>query len=75
MTSACNEAAQTGTFRLSRRLAVQITAGPGGFVCEWDPAMPERLTAKELRRYRGARLIMVRRLTEATGRRVLVVEL
>jgi len=69
-----SEAAARKTFRLSGRVAVEITAGPGGIVCEWDPAMPERLTAKEMRAYRLARHEMLTRLAERLGGAVLVVE-
>jgi hypothetical protein len=70
-----SEAAQRQTFRLSKRLSVEMTAGLAGFSCEWAPAKPARLTAKELRRYRAARAVMAARLAEATGKRVLVIEL
>jgi hypothetical protein len=68
------EAAESRTFRLSRRVSVEMTVGPGGFVVEWTPAMPARLTSKELRRYRAARHEMVSRLAERLGGTVLVVD-
>ena len=55
MTVKGSEAAESRTFRLSRRVSVTLTVGLGGLVVEWEPDMPERLTAKELRRYRVAR--------------------
>jgi len=73
MESMRSEAAETKTFRLSKRLSVEITAGPGGFVCEWS-ATPKKLTARELRRYRDARNEMLTRLAERIGGRVLVIE-
>ena len=39
----------------SARLRLDITAGPGGFVCEWTPDIPRTLTGAQLRRYRAAR--------------------
>jgi hypothetical protein len=69
------EAAESKTFRLSRRLSVEITAGAGGLVAEWQPDMPDRLTAKELRRYRAARHEMAARLAERLGRAVVLLEL
>ena len=62
------------TFRLSKRLSVEITVGAGGLTCEWDPDMPAKLTAKELDRYRKARNEMLRRLAELVGGSVVVVE-
>ncbi|RRQ22912.1 hypothetical protein D6C00_13900 [Thiohalobacter thiocyanaticus] len=70
-----SEAAETRTYRLSHRLTVEITAGPGGMVCEWDPARPERLTGKELKAYRRARQEVLQRLAERTGSNVLVLEM
>jgi hypothetical protein len=70
-----SEKAETGTFTLSRRLKVEITVGAGGMVCEWDPAQPEKLTAKELRRYRAARQEMLQRLAKSAGGAVVCVEL
>jgi hypothetical protein len=69
-----SEAAETKTFRLSKRLAVTITVGVSGLVCEWDPGLPAKLTAKELRRYRAARHKMVSSLAERTGGMVVVVD-
>ncbi|MDP3949601.1 hypothetical protein [Microbacterium sp.] len=68
------EAAESKTFRLSRRLCVEITVGAGGMAVEWNPELPERLTPKELRRYRAARHEMLSRLAERVGGTVLVVE-
>lgn len=70
-----SEKAEAKTFRLSKRLSVEITAGAGGIVCEWHPELPERLTAKELRRYRQARHEMLTRLAERVGGAVVCVEL
>lgn len=69
-----SEQAERETFRLSRRLSVEITVGVGGIVCEWDPDMPEELTAKELRRYRAARHEMLQQLAKATGGAVICME-
>lgn len=69
-----SESAESKTFKLSRRLSVEITVGAGGMVVEWEPEMPEQLTAKELRRYRAARAEMVGRLSARMGGAVVVVE-
>ena len=68
------EAAETKTFRLSKWLSVEITVGVGGMTCEWLPDMPDKLTAKELKRYRVARAEMLKRLAERIGGAVVVVE-
>lgn len=68
------QAGESKTFRLSRRLSVEITVGAGGMTCEWDPELPKRLTGGELRRYRAARAEMVSRLAERLGGAVIVVE-
>jgi hypothetical protein len=73
MESDMSEAAETKTFRLSKRLSVEITAGPGGFVCEWSAT--KKLTNRELRRYRAAREEMLQRLSEKIGGKVLVLEM
>lgn len=70
-----SEAAETKTFRLSKRLSVEITVGAGGMTCEWDPDMPDKLTDKELRRYRAARAEMLQRLAAMAGVAVALVEL
>lgn len=69
-----SESADRKCFRLSRRLSVEITAGPSGIVVEWCPDVPERLTAKELRRYRQARHEMLTRLADQLGTTVVVVD-
>lgn len=68
------DAAERKTFRLSRRVSVELTAGLGGLTAEWIPAMPDELTAKELRRYKQARHELLSRLAERAGGTVLVVE-
>lgn len=70
-----SEWAETRTFQLSRRLSVEMTVGPGGFVCEWSPDMPERLTPKEWKRYRAARHSMLTALAERLGGPVVCLEL
>ena len=70
-----SEAGESKSFELSRRLAVEIAVGPSGMTVEWNPGMPERLTPKELRRYRQARHEMLERLADRLGGTVAVVEL
>lgn len=70
-----SEAATTKTFRLSKRLTVEITVGPAGMVCEWAPTMPKTLTAAELKAYRLARHEMLEHLAGRLGGGVVCVEL
>lgn len=69
------EAAESKTFRLSRRLVVQFTVGPAGMVVEWQPDLPDHLTAAELRAYRTARAQMLAKLAEMIGGTVACVEI
>ncbi|MCA1788491.1 MAG: hypothetical protein LC667_01180 [Thioalkalivibrio sp.] len=69
------ESAETKTFQLSKRLAVEITVGLGGVCCEWTPSQPRRMTKREVARYREGRDQLLARLAEKTGKRVVVVEL
>ena len=69
-----SEQAVTKTFRLSKRYAVEMTVGVGGFACEWEPEMPRSLTRKEERRYLKARTEMLQRLAEMIGGRDAVVD-
>ena len=62
-----SEKAETKTFRLSKRVSVEITVGAGGWCCLWDPAFPEQLTKKEVGRYVRARREMFQRLADMTG--------
>jgi hypothetical protein len=68
------EWAETLTARLSGRVSVEMTAGPGGFVCEWVPGVPRKLSAKEWKRYRQARHELLLRVAERMGGTVLLVE-
>jgi hypothetical protein len=68
-----SEAAESKTFRLSKDLSVEITVGLGGIVCEWTPATPRKLSARELNRYRAARDEMLTRLAQIVGGRVLCI--
>jgi hypothetical protein len=63
-----SESGETRTYRLSRRLRVDITVGPGSWCCLWDPAVPERFTKKEITRYLRARREMLQRLADMTGK-------
>ena len=67
--------ASTKTVRLSRRLSVTITVSRLGMVCEWSPGMPNKLTPKELARYRVARDAVVSEAAERLGGSALIVEL
>lgn len=71
-----SESAERKTFRLSRRLSVEITVGTGGMAVEWEPALPDAgLTAREMRRYRQARQEMLQRLAKSAGGAVVCVEI
>lgn len=65
-----SEMAHAKTFQLSKSLSVEITAGAGGVICEWLPAVPKRMTPTELINYRKALAEMVKRIDG----RVLVIE-
>jgi hypothetical protein len=69
------ETAETKTYRLSKRLSVDITVDPGGWYCIWDPAMPKQLTKKEKSRYRRARQEMFQRLADMTGETFVLADL
>jgi hypothetical protein len=51
-----------------------MTAGPGGFVCQWSPDVPQRLTHSEQRRYRRARNDLLAEVAQRMGGGVLVIE-
>lgn len=59
----------TGRVRLSPSLAVEMTFGASGIVCEWDPDL-RPLTADEEHRYRAARNVMVSEFARLTGKRI-----
>jgi hypothetical protein len=76
------EWALTKNVRLSDRLALTMTIGPLGFVCEWEPDRPDLLGIKDLTetewaRYRAARSEMLCALADRQGfkGRILVIEL
>jgi hypothetical protein len=69
-----SEKAERKTYRLSKRLSVDITVGPGDWCCQWDPAVPERFTKKEKGRYLRARQEMFQRLADMTGETFLLAD-
>ena len=69
-----SERAETKTYRLSKRLSVEITVGPDGWCCVWEPALPERFTKKETSRYLRARREMLQRLADMTGETFLLAD-
>lgn len=75
MTSVHSEEAETKTFRLSDNLSVEITVGAGGFVCEWIPEIPSKLTKEELQNYKNGRNELLARLSAKIGGTVVVVDL
>ena len=68
------EFAESKTFRLSKRLTVEVTVGACGLLCEWTPSLPKRLTGGEMAAYRSARDQMLGRLAVRLGRSYMVVE-
>ncbi len=68
------ESANTKTFRLSRRLSVEISVSRIGITAEWIPATPVKLTDGELSRYRTARTEMLKKLSEKLGGNIVVIE-
>jgi hypothetical protein len=69
-----SEWAERRLVRLSRRLSVEMTCGPGGFTCEWDPEPPARLTKAEWRNYRKGRHALLAAVSARLGGRILVLE-
>jgi hypothetical protein len=65
---------ESRTVVLSPRLTVELTIGPGGLTAEWSPRLPDRLTAEELRRYRGARDELVKAFAARTGITIVIAE-
>jgi hypothetical protein len=63
------------TVQITKTLRVHMTAGPGGFTSEWEPAMPRTLTQAQLNRYRRARDELLSEVGAKMGGGVLVVEL
>ena len=51
-----------------------MTAGPGGFTCEWSPTIPRELKKKERNRYRAGRDSLLAEVAQRMGGGVLVVE-
>jgi hypothetical protein len=62
--------------RLSRRLSIEIKLSPPGRIdVYWLPAMPTRLSRKEMRAYRAARDKAVAQLAQQFGGSVVMIEL
>jgi hypothetical protein len=62
------------TAKITGSLRVHMTAGPGGFTCEWDPAAPRSLTPAQLGRYRNARNQLLNEVGERMGGDILIIE-
>ena len=54
--------AEAKTFRLSRRLSIEITAGVDGIEVEWEPSIPGELTKAEMEKYQDAMAELFERL-------------
>jgi hypothetical protein len=62
------------TVRIGAGLSCEMTAGPGGFTCEWSER-PRRLSRKQVRRYRAGRDALLKEVAARLGGGgVLVVE-
>jgi hypothetical protein len=63
--------------QINSKLSVTMTAGPGGFTCEWAPAPPafKQLNQREWERYRAGRDALLAELAERIGGNVLVLEI
>jgi hypothetical protein len=65
----------TKRVKLSKRYAVDMTLClGGGFVCEWQPSVPMRLSKSELQAYREGRNALVAEYAAETGEKVLLIE-
>jgi hypothetical protein len=67
--------ALTRTVPINDKLSVTMTAGPGGFTCEWSPITPKELKKKERKRYRAGRDQLLTEVAERMGGNILVVEI
>ena len=74
MSTAAAEWAITRTIAINNKLTVTMTAGPGGFTCEWSPTIPRELKKKERNRYRAGRDPLLAKVAQRLGGGVLVVE-
>jgi hypothetical protein len=63
--------------QINSKLSVTMTAGPGGFTCEWAPAPPafKQLNMRERERYRAGRDALLAELAERIGGNIMVVEI
>ena len=68
------EWALSRSVQINSKLSVTMTAGPGGFTCEWSPTIPRELKKKERNRYRAGRDSLLAKVAQRLGGGVLVVE-
>jgi hypothetical protein len=69
------EWALTRTVSINSKLSVTMTAGPGGFTCEWSPDRPTELKKKERNRYRVGRNALLAEVAQRMGGNVLCIEI
>jgi hypothetical protein len=74
MTTGAANWAISKTVRINATLSVEMTCGPGGFVCEWSPGPPRKLTRNEIR-YRQGRDDFLAEVAVRLGGNVVVAEL
>ena len=68
------------TFKVGKRIVTltiprPVTGGVVSMACEWEPTVPERLSAREWRQYRAGRDAALAELCQMTGEKALVLEL
>jgi hypothetical protein len=71
------EWALSRSVQINSKLSVTMTAGPGGFTCEWAPAPPafKQLNQRERERYCAGRDALLGEVAQRMGGNVLVVEI
>jgi hypothetical protein len=77
MTNA-SEWAISRSVNLGKGLSVEFTAGPAGFVAEWNtgsPPDPRKLSKKQMKLYRAGRDAVAQELGRRLGGGVLMIEL
>lgn len=65
---------RSGPHRIRKGLKVELVFNDQGFTCVWDPALPETLGARDLRRYQAARDGFIAEIAKEAGVNTLVVD-
>jgi hypothetical protein len=69
------DAAFSKKINLGGGLSIELTMSRSGAVCEWSPAMPNRLSRLQWKKYRKARNELAAKLAEHIGGEVVMFEL